>query len=360
MKNDGVLVSVITVCYNREKTIEKAIQSVINQTYENIEYIIIDGASSDNTLGIINKYKNRITRIISEPDAGIYFAMNKGIDTATGELITFLNGDDEFMVDTVKNAVECYILSNADIVYGDYTTLYNDGSKKEIKFDNVDLSNFHYGFPIPHPGTFVKLDLMKKYRFNTDYRISADYDLFFRMYLDGCTFKHYEYNAVLFSLEGISSVQIDEVSKEDIKIKLKYLNNSVNTSKVFASYFDYIIDRYACVFESIRKLIQDDTRLVVFGCGKEGKRCLNVLKILGIHPIAVIDNDKSRVGSFINYYKIEYAKDYIDKHLDNNYIIATTKFEKELKDELVLSGVTDNNILLYGKMAEEGVKMYLK
>jgi glycosyltransferase involved in cell wall biosynthesis len=91
----GSKVSVITVCYNAEEFIENAINSVLKQTYENLEYIIIDGASKDNTVSIINKYKSRITFFLSEPDNGMYEAMNKGIKAATGDVLYFLNSDDD-------------------------------------------------------------------------------------------------------------------------------------------------------------------------------------------------------------------------------------------------------------------------
>ncbi|MDO4190908.1 MAG: glycosyltransferase, partial [Bacteroidales bacterium] len=107
--NNTPLVSIITVCFNAEKTIEQTIQSVINQTYSNIEYIIIDGKSTDSTLNIVSKYKDNIATIISEPDNGIYDAMNKGIKLSSGELIGIINADDWYEKDAVKIMVNKYL-----------------------------------------------------------------------------------------------------------------------------------------------------------------------------------------------------------------------------------------------------------
>ena len=126
-------VTVITVCYNAETGIEKTIQSVIGQTYQNIEYIIIDGGSKDHTLNIVNKYKDRISKVISEPDKGIYDAMNKGILAATGDWINFMNvGDSFFSPDTLSKVFEKSDHSNAGVVpksepngfYGHLSSVY--------------------------------------------------------------------------------------------------------------------------------------------------------------------------------------------------------------------------------------------
>ena len=113
-------VSIITSCFNRQNTIREAIESVLAQDYPNIEYIIVDGASNDNSLKIINEYKNYINTIISEPDKGMYEAINKGITAATGDIIGLVHSDD-FLYDThvISNIVKKFKQTNADIIYGD-------------------------------------------------------------------------------------------------------------------------------------------------------------------------------------------------------------------------------------------------
>ncbi len=116
---DKPLVSIITVCLNSEKTIEQTIQSVINQTYPNIEYIIIDGKSTDRTLEIIDKYKGKISILVSESDEGIYDAMNKGLKLATGELIGIINSDDWYESDAVETIVNSFLADrNVQVIYG--------------------------------------------------------------------------------------------------------------------------------------------------------------------------------------------------------------------------------------------------
>ena len=118
------LVSIITVVYNGEKHIEQTINSVLNQTYSNIEYIIIDGDSTDNTLNIIKKYEDKIAHFISEKDSGIYNAMNKGLALTKGEIISILNADDYYFENTLQQVVDIFSTSQSDIVYGNMAVSY--------------------------------------------------------------------------------------------------------------------------------------------------------------------------------------------------------------------------------------------
>ena len=124
-------VSIITICLNSENTISDTISSVVNQTYSNIEYIIIDGNSSDKTLGIINRFSNSINHLISENDQGMYYAMNKGINLASGELIGVLHSDDLFYDDcVVEKVVDSVVSNNSDCVYGDLIYFSNNNTKR--------------------------------------------------------------------------------------------------------------------------------------------------------------------------------------------------------------------------------------
>ncbi|WP_455668384.1 glycosyltransferase family 2 protein [Phocaeicola sp.] len=176
------LISVITVSYNAASTIEQTILSVINQTYSNIEYIIIDGGSTDGTVDIIKKYADKITYWVSEPDKGIYDAMNKGIVAATGEWINFMNSGDRFYSDNVLNSVFARIIkcNDADIIYGDRIAEFSFASFYQKP--NM-LSGMTSSFPIFHQATFVLRKLSNQNLFNTSYSISADYDFFYKMYL---------------------------------------------------------------------------------------------------------------------------------------------------------------------------------
>ena len=178
-------ISIITATFNSESTIETAIQSVANQTYSEIEHIIIDGGSTDNTLSIIEQNKAKISKVISEPDEGIYDALNKGIKLATGNLIAFLHADDFYANEnSIKNSIELLKNKNTDSVYADLQYVSKDDVTKVVR--NWVSGDFSYnqlkkGWMPPHPTFIVKKEAYEKYGyFNTNFKIAADYDLVLR------------------------------------------------------------------------------------------------------------------------------------------------------------------------------------
>ncbi len=177
--------SIITVTYNNEKTIEQTIQSVLNQTYKNIEYIIIDGNSTDNTLQIVNKYRKKIASIISEADKGMYDALNKGIMKATGNVIGFLHADDFYAGDSIIEKIEhTFKVYGSQSVYGDldYVSAENPGKIiRKWESGKFEFEELRKGWMPPHPTFFVLRDVYWKYGFfNLNYKIAADYDLMLR------------------------------------------------------------------------------------------------------------------------------------------------------------------------------------
>ena len=183
--NNKPKVSIITACYNSEETIADAIYTVSSQTYENIEHIIIDGASKDKTLEIINKNKGRISKIISEPDSGIYDALNKGIRNATGNIIAFMHADDIYMDnDVIKNAVELFNLENVDSIYADLQYVAKENLSKIIRHwesGKFSYSKLKKGWMPPHPTFLVKKEIYDRFGlFDTNFRIAADYDIILR------------------------------------------------------------------------------------------------------------------------------------------------------------------------------------
>jgi len=177
--NPKPLISIITVCFNSEKTITNTIESVINQKYKNIEFIIIDGKSTDETFSIIQKYKANITKIISEKDNGIYDAFNKGLELATGDLIGFVNSDDILTPNALELLIKYYNkYPKMDFIFGavkkHWGILYG---YKPWKI------HFSWGFYSSHStGFFIKKHAAKIVGFyNTKYKYSADYDYFYRM-----------------------------------------------------------------------------------------------------------------------------------------------------------------------------------
>ena len=177
-----MVISIITVSYNAGTTIEKTIQSVINQTYKDIEYIVVDGGSKDNTREILQYYHNHITKSISESDNGIYDAMNKGIKMATGDIVGILNADDVFGHDQVlENVVNTFKSEDCEALYGDLYYMKGEKIFRKWISGQYNINNFRFGWMPPHPTFFVKREMYEKYGyFNTNFKISADYELMLR------------------------------------------------------------------------------------------------------------------------------------------------------------------------------------
>jgi len=178
-------VSIITVCYNSERTISHTIKSVLEQSYDNIEYIVIDGKSEDNTVVEIKQFDNKISYFISEKDNGIYDAMNKGIRIATGDIIGILNSDDLFYdVDVVTKVVKAFENSNADCVYGNIVYFRKNTRDINRVWKTRAYYNgfFESGKMPPHPALFVKQGVYEKIGlFNTDFKVAADLEFMIRM-----------------------------------------------------------------------------------------------------------------------------------------------------------------------------------
>lgn len=203
MKQGPIKISVITVCYNSVSSIEDTINSVINQTYPNIEYIIIDGGSTDGTKEIIEKYADKIDCWVSEPDKGIYDAMNKGISRATGEWIHFKNsGDFFFAPDSISEIFKEPIDEDAIIVHGDCQILF----KNKIEILNPPgKENYKYIMPFFHPSMFVRASYHKANLFDSSLRSSADYKFVYQSLQKGIKTQYFPVPVSIYdSREGMS------------------------------------------------------------------------------------------------------------------------------------------------------------
>jgi glycosyltransferase involved in cell wall biosynthesis len=180
-----VKISIITVTYNSAATLEETILSVINQSYKNIEYIIVDGISTDNTLQIIDKYKSSISKIISEKDQGLYDALNKGIDMATGDVIGILHSDD-FYIDrnVIQKYADTFANDNCDAVYSDLYYVDKNNTGKIIrkwKSGTYRHGAFINGWMPPHPTFFAKQVVYQTFgNFDLQFKSAADYELMLR------------------------------------------------------------------------------------------------------------------------------------------------------------------------------------
>ncbi len=204
-------ITIVTVCFNSAATIRDTIDSVLNQDYENIEYIIVDGGSTDGTMQIVSEYKNRITQIVSEPDDGIYDAMNKGINLATGDIIGILNSDDFYSsLDVISTIVATYRQSSADIVFGDLIYISPADTSRFLR--NYNSSGFRpwmlrFGWMPPHPATFIRRSIYKKFGlYSMGYKSAADYEMFVRLLLiNGIKYFYLGKTIVYMRMGGVTS-----------------------------------------------------------------------------------------------------------------------------------------------------------
>lgn len=229
-------VSIITVCYNSSETIESTIQSVVAQNYPDIEYIIIDGLSSDNTVQIVEKYKSKIAKIISEKDKGIYDAINKGIALATGDIVAILHADD-FYTDqnVISTIVDTFNKQNVDAVYGDLQYVDRtdtDKIKRNWISGAYQKQNFLKGWMPPHPSFFVKKECYDKFgNFNTTLLSAADYELMLRfLYKNNCSVAYIPKVLVKMRVGGKSNVSLMNRIKANREDKKAWELNGLSPS----------------------------------------------------------------------------------------------------------------------------------
>ncbi len=189
-------VSIITVVYQNREFLSNAIDSVLGQVYDDIEYIVVDGGSKDGSVELIKSYGDKISKFISESDDGMYDALNKGISMATGDIIALLNSDD-FYVNrfVISQAVEAFKKYNCDAIYGNLYYVNNSQVEKIIRTWDAGIynsSNFYKGWMPPHPTFYVKREVYEKYgSFNTKLKYAADYELMLRFILKHKISLHY-------------------------------------------------------------------------------------------------------------------------------------------------------------------------
>jgi glycosyltransferase involved in cell wall biosynthesis len=245
-------VSIITVCFNSASTLKYTIDSVLNQTYNNIEYIIVDGRSTDSTIEIISDYGDRISRILSEPDSGIYNAMNKGIKLASGEIVGILNSDDFFLNESV---VQCVVneFANSDIdaVYGDIQFVRPENIQRIVRYYSSQRFNpnrFKYGFMPAHPSFYVKRESFEKYGYyKEDFKIAADFELLIRfMYNYKIKCKYLQMPFVTMRTGGVSTRSIRNRIILNTEIIRACRENGIKTNmiNIISKYFIKIFELF--------------------------------------------------------------------------------------------------------------------
>jgi glycosyltransferase involved in cell wall biosynthesis len=235
-------ISIITATYNSASTIADCVTSINNQTFTNIEHIIVDGVSVDNTIEIINSYPNRVKYIVSEPDNGIYDAMNKGINLATGEIIGILNSDDlysnNFVIETIINEFKT---KKVDCVHADLYYVNQNNTNKIVRHwrtKDFTLGAFKKGWHPAHATFFVRQEVYEKYGlFNLDFSLAADFEFMLRL------FERYKISSsylpepiVRMRLGGATSKNIKNIIKQNIECYRAFKVNGIKVSPLYPFY----------------------------------------------------------------------------------------------------------------------------
>ena len=239
-------ISIITSVYNNKETIEDAINSVLSQSYTNIEYILVDGGSSDGTLDIVEKYKDKIDIFISERDKGIYDGLNKGVGLATGDVLAFLHSDDLYASETIiEDIVKEFESTGADGVYGDLIYTPKDDTSKVLRYWKskvFDMSLLKKGWMPAHPTFFLKKSVYDTYgKFDLSFKIAGDYDFMLRVLSAGIKVSYLPKVFYKMRVGGESNKSIKNIilkSKEDMRALSK--NNVGGLSTLFIKNFSKV------------------------------------------------------------------------------------------------------------------------
>ncbi|MFA7570642.1 MAG: glycosyltransferase family 2 protein [Sulfurimonadaceae bacterium] len=279
-------VTVVTVTYNAEKFLERTIKSVIGQDYPDIEYIIIDGESTDNTIKIIKQYEENISYWISEPDNGIYDAMNKEINIATGEWINFMNAGDYFFNKSTILSIFKLLDKKSDLIYGD-TIFINEKNLKEQLKKGKDISKFWKSLPFNHNSLFCKTQIAKNFPFDLKYQIVADSHFISQCISENKNFQYIPLT-INYYLEGgysdqnkrrrtlerwllINNLNIIKDEKLDPFYYQRLQKDTQLTKEIIKKEkYDFNI-KYSNIFEEIYKLEKLEQNYVIYGYGSIGK-----------------------------------------------------------------------------------------
>jgi len=220
--------SIITVTYQADKVLEETILSVIHQTYKQVEYIIVDGGSTDRTLSIIDQYRPHIQRVVSEPDKGLYDAMNKGIALATGDYLCFLNAGDTFHKNETLEQIAHTLKSPElpDVIYGETAIVDANGQflhmRKKSAPDNLNWKSFKQGMLVCHQAFFASRELAVAHPYDLQYRFSADFDWCIRIMKKAKCLHNTRLILINYLNEGMTTQNHKASLKERFRIMVKH------------------------------------------------------------------------------------------------------------------------------------------
>jgi len=242
-----VKISIITACYNNEKTIAASMQSVANQVGVHLEHIIVDGLSTDKTLDIVSSYSHSI-KVISEKDTGIYDALNKGVAAATGDIVGFLHSDDVFYANDVLQNIQNFFIQSADLegIYGDIQFVNQEGKIiRHYSSKNFKFSDFARGKMPAHTSFFARKTVYEDFQFDLSYSIAADFDQMLRVFKSNSYTIQYRPIRTTTMLTGGAStknIQARLTLNREIMQSCKQNGIKMNAFKVYSKYFTKILE----------------------------------------------------------------------------------------------------------------------
>ena len=357
-----MLFSIITVTYNCKDTIEKTIRSVISQKNVEFEYIIIDGASTDGTKELINEYSEHLSHFISEKDAGIYDAMNKGVKLSRGDVVAFLNSGDWYEPNVLKLVAEEFARKESDIVYGRVNKICKGeivgsvGLSEEYEPDDLHKGNIYC-----HQGLFIKKHLFDEVGlYNTRYKTLADYDWNLRAYNAGIEFTVLpevvaNYVDGGYSTSSLTSpMEYYEISMRNIGRKhifVDYIENEFEIRKENRGLEILIKEKH--IIDRFKPSSRD---VYIWGAGYNGELCYRLYKECGYNVVAYIDTNPRRykksevkVGTF----------DDIRRMYDGEDIIITPRiYDNDIKQFVIRKGIDEKHIIMFCDLLREAGRYY--
>ncbi len=343
-EEDGVRITIVIAVRNMASTVERAIESVLNQTYKNSELIVMDACSTDGTVEIIRKYEKCLAYWVSAPDKGPSDAIDKALQHTTGTLIGFLGADDWYEPYALELAARTYERTHADLCFGNMMTREGDIGEfknlKNLKPDSLYVKGTQW---LGAVNAFVKKELLwRNYRKWNDVLLT-DYLFFLRLYAEGATFAHIddERHITNFTIGGRTSSQLYMAHRDSQIVRMQILKEYPNMQEEYAPYADQLARAYAMgvagyyaqVLSSeqcqtvIPKIPFHEMECILFGYGRQGKACARLLLSAGIRIKCIVDNDSEKWGGEINGVRV--CKPETIMRESGKCIIVTPSFDYE-------------------------------
>ena len=356
-KGDSLMfLSVITVTLNCVETIERTIESVLHQKNDEIEYILIDGGSTDGTKDIIKKYDKEITYWVSEPDNGIYDAMNKGIRIASGEFVAFINGNDWYEKNIFKDLKKAAITCKEPIFYGYVNAVFDGEIEGYVGISHgVNIEELHFYNLYCHQGLFIRRKMFSLIgNYDTAYKIYADYDWILKAHQLG--YEPYLLNKTVanFTMGGISESGID--SDEELSIKIRHYRDH----EKFPAYLEkkrgkaeYMMIKKKIPYK-LREIFNSFKTLYLWGLGKYGIECFEMLSSLGINVQGIILTTSPDIQNWNNIPVLSseeiFNMNIFADDLQAGMLIATEDYEEEIVGVLEGKGIDKNKYICMSQL----------